>query len=308
MMSLNTSALKSKIVLYTAGIFISLAVHYLLALDIFDRISEYRPLLQNTTSALAILCIIFLIRSVLERLITQMGAEKQGEQYNLIRIIRLIAYILAILVVISFIFQKPYTTLAGLGLISLVLGFALQAPITSFIGWLYIIFRHPYKVGDRVQIGDQRGDVVEIGYLDTIMEECSGDYLVNDRLSGRIIRFPNSIIFSARVINYSGQFQPFIWNETAVQISYTSDLKFVESCLLEAAARDFKEQHPKHVSPKNNAAVYFRVNKFAWLEGVVSYPVLPTDTTGRRNRILGYALPLLNASPDKVGFPEGSKR
>lgn len=54
--------------------------------------------------------------------------------------------------------------------------------------------------------------------------------------------------------------------------------------------------------------VYFRINRFAWMEAVVTYPVEPKDTSERRNRILRYALPLLNESPDKVKFPEGTQR
>ncbi len=65
-----------------------------------------------------------------------------------------------------------------------------------------------------------------------------------------------------------------------------------------------KEQEMKTLQPK----VYFRVNKFAWMEAVVSYPVEPLDLTGRRNRILKSALPMLNAAPDKVKFPEGTLR
>jgi len=44
------------------------------------------------------------------------------------------------------------------------------------------------------------------------------------------------------------------------------------------------------------------------MEAVVTYPVEPKDTSERRNRILRYALPLLNESPDKVKFPEGTQR
>src|SRR5699024_4328365 len=110
---------------------------------------------------------------------------------------------------------------------------------------------------------------------------------------------------------YSGPQVPFIWNETAIQISYTSDLQFVEQCLLQAAVRDFKEKYA-HSYAKNEQkwepAVYFRVNTYAWMEAVISYPVEPEDTTGRRNRILRYALPMLNNEPQKVGFPEGALR
>ena len=55
-------------------------------------------------------------------------------------------------------------------------------------------------------------------------------------------------------------------------------------------------------------AVYFRVNVYAWLEAVVSYPVLPMETTPRRTRILQRSILLLNKHPEKAQFPEGTGR
>jgi small-conductance mechanosensitive channel len=57
---------------------------------------------------------------------------------------------------------------------ALILGFALQKPITSFIGWLYLLIRKPYQVGDRIRIGEASGDVVDVGYLDTTLWEFGG--------------------------------------------------------------------------------------------------------------------------------------
>lgn len=293
--------------MYGTGIGIFLSVHYIIGLDLIKPLHKYIAFLENLSAALAVVCIVLLFRTLVDRMIDKMD-QSRGEQYNLRRILRLVSGVVILLVIISFLFSKPYTALAGLGLFSLVLGFALQAPITSFIAWLYIIFRQPYKVGDRIQIAGHRGDVIEVSYLDTIIRECSGDYLENDRTSGRTIHFPNSLILTDRVVNYSGDFVPFIWNETAVQIAYTSDLDFVEECLKKAANEDFKSRFPHMKISENEADVYFRVNTYAWLEAVVSYPVEPADTTGRRNRILKTVLPMLNAQPDKVGFPEGNRR
>lgn len=287
-----------------------LAVHYALQLDFFDQWPEYQPLISKLTLSLFLVFVLLLLGKAAERFITR-WEEKEGARYNLVRIIRLLTVACIIIVIASFLFQNLYAAAVSFGLISLILGFALQAPISSFIAWLYIIFRRPYKVGDRIQLNGIRGDVIEIGYLDTILLECSGDYLENDRLSGRRVLFPNSIILKSEVFNYSGNYVPFIWNETAVQIAYTSDLQFVENCFLKAAQLDFEERYPdyqKQPSSLWEPTVYFRVNAFAWLEAVVSYPVEPTDTTGRRNRILRRALPLMNDHPDKVGFPDGNKR
>jgi small-conductance mechanosensitive channel len=277
----------------------------------FSPIEGFIPFLKKLTFTLVIISAVLLIRTVLEMFITGLS-RATGERYNLIRITRLISNTLIVFVIIIFIFQKdPYSLLTGLGLISLVLGFALREPIASFIAWLYVIYRRPFHVGDRIQITDHRGDVVEINYLDTTVQECSGDYLGNDRKSGRLIHFPNSLILTDKIINYSGPQAPFIWNETAVQIAYTSDLQFVDDCLIKAALNDFSEKYPTMAaqsSDKWEPAVYFRINQYAWMEAVVSYPVEPFDTTGRRNRILREVLPMLNACPAKVQFPQGTSR
>ncbi|HLR77006.1 MAG TPA: mechanosensitive ion channel domain-containing protein [Balneolaceae bacterium] len=293
-----------------SGSVLFLAIYYLLKFPNFQFLGNYLSLLSRLSISLFIITLILLAGRIVEKLIIE-RSETRGNRYNLLRVTRLVTTILVTFVIVSFLFQNLYTLAAGFGLASLVLGFALQAPITSFIGWLYIIFRKPYKVGDRIQVKGMRGDVVEIHYLDTVIRECSGDYIKNDHDSGRDIRFPNSIVLKTEVINYSGSMIPFIWNETAVQVSYSSDITFVEECLMKAATADFKEQYP-HRDPENKPEwkpmVYFRNNSYAWMEAVISYPVEPFDTTGKRNRILRKALPSLNEQPDKVQFPEGVMR
>ncbi|HRP83340.1 MAG TPA: mechanosensitive ion channel [Saprospiraceae bacterium] len=307
MMTMETARKNYYISGYAALSVFFLVLYYVTNLPIFKQWEHYLALIQKFTLSLSLISAIFLTGRIIERLIDS-RTETEGARHNLIRITRLLTIVFVLIVVVSFLFQNLYAVAISFGLISLVLGFALQAPTTSFIAWLFIIFRKPYQVGDRVQIGTLRGDVIEISYLDTILEEVSGTYLGNDRKSGRLIHFPNSLILTSQVVNYSGPFDDFIWNETAVQISFTSDLTFVEYCLKEAADKDFMEQYPGKPMDDLHAAVYFRVNTFAWLEAVVSYPVEPEDTTGRRNRILKYGLASLNAHPDKVGFPEGTKR
>ncbi|MEO6683607.1 MAG: mechanosensitive ion channel domain-containing protein [Ginsengibacter sp.] len=288
---------------------VSLVIHYLIEWKVFDLIEQYRPFLKKISLTLFFVFLVFLTGRLIERLIDR-HTQSRGYSYNLVRITRLLTYLFGILVVVSFQFDDVYATLVSFGILSLILGFALQSPISSFIAWLYIVFRTPYRVGDRIEINGFKGDVTEINYLDTTLLEFGGTYLSNDRLSGRIIRFPNSIILRSEVFNYSGFHDPFIWNETAIQIAYTSDLQFVEESLLHAARKDYID-HYAGLVPENkelDPAVYFRTSQYAWMEAVVSYPVLPTETTPRRTRILRTALAILNKEPGKVQFPEGSAR
>lgn len=287
-----------------------IAVYYLVDLKFFEPWMEYVPFLKKLTMSLFLISMILLSSKIISKIIINQ-ADNVGDRYNLLRITRFLSIVFSLVVVASFLFQNLYAAAVSFGLFSLVVGFALQAPITSFIAWVYLVFRRSYLVGDRIQINGMRGDVVEINYLDTSILECSGDYLVNDRRSGRIIRFPNSLILREEIINYSGPQVPFIWNETAIQVAYTSDLQFVEDCLMKVCVDDFKEKYPRLSNKKVEEwqpAVYFRNNAYAWMEAVISYPVEPEDTTGRRNRILKQVLPILNAAPDKVQFPEGSLR
>lgn len=289
---------------------ILIAIHYSLNFEVFESWERYIPFTQKLTMSLFLIALIFLISKIITRVINTQ-THNEGDRYNLMRIIRLLAIAFSLIVIASFLFQNLYAAAVSFGLISLVIGFALQAPIASFVAWVYLIFRRTYLVGDRIQIKGLRGDVVSISYFDTSILECRGDYLGNDRRSGRIIRFPNSLVLREELINYSGPEFPYIWNETPVQIAFTSDLDFVENCLLSAASRDFEEHYQyrsSQVIKDWEPTVYFRNNIFGWMEAVVSYPVEPNDTTGRRNRILKYALPLLNASPEKVKFPEGVNR
>jgi small-conductance mechanosensitive channel len=303
---------KTKYGIKTYGVasFMLLIAYYLLDLRILDPWEMYIPFLKKLTVSLFLIALIFLISKITSRVV-YMQTQAQGERYNLLRVIRFLAIVFSSIVVISFLFQNLYAAAVSFGLISLVLGFALQAPISSFIAWIYLVFRRTYLVGDRIQIKGLRGDVVSISYLDTTILECNGDYLGNDRSSGRVVKFPNSLVLREEIINYSGPDIPFIWNEIPIQVAYTSDLQFVEECLLSASIRDFEEHYPQLASRKNaqwNSSVYFRINDFAWMEAVISYPVEPKDATERRNRILKYALPLLNKEPDKVKFPEGTLR
>lgn len=295
---------------YGIGAALLLTIYYLLDLNILRSWNTYIPFLKKLSMSLFLIAFIFFISKIVTRLVNNQ-THIQGERYNLLRIIRFLAIVFSLIVVASFLFQNLYAAAVSFGLISLVLGFALQAPIASFIAWVYLVFRRSYLVGDRIQIKGFRGDVVSISYLDTSILECRGDYLGNDRSSGRVIRFPNSLVLREEIINYSGPKAPFIMNEIPIQVAYTSDLQFVEECLLSASIRDFNECYPQLTAQMNEQwkpTVYFRINRFAWMEAVVTYPVEPKDTSERRNRILRYALPLLNESPDKVKFPEGTQR
>ncbi len=294
----------------------------LLKFGVIDLPVNYEKPVQKVVLASCFAFCVLIASRLLQRTIGKRSRAKSAK-YNLTRLTRLMSFVLIVVIFVSALFQNWYTAAVSLGLISLILGFALQTPISSFIGWLYIIFRSPYHIGDRIQIDEFTGDVVEINYLDTTLWEFAGDYLTNDMPSGRLIRFPNSLVLQSAVYNYSWSKFPYIWNEIPFHIAYESDLAYVEATLREAAKSELgpemaerveelkelvKETPIDELEIREYPYVSFRTNTNTWLEVIVTYLVPPKKATAIRNRILLKAVAALLKEPEKVMFPKSNAR
>jgi small-conductance mechanosensitive channel len=301
---------------------LSLAFWLLFGLHIFESFGSYLPLIKKVALGCFFVFVILVMSRSAEMVVSK-KSHTRSMRYNLARVIRLLTVLLVLMVIISFIFEKWYTAAVSLGLISLILGFALQIPISSLIGWLYIVIRSPYRIGDRIQVNTFTGDVVEIGYLDTTLWEFGGEYLTSDLPSGRLIRFPNTLVLQSAVFNYSWSKFPFIWNEIPFHIAYESDLLFVEKTLREVTkdelgpgmtekVKDLKiliEKTPiDELEIKEYPFVNFRTNANTWLEAIVVYLVRPKQAASVRSRIIKEAVKRLLEQPDKVMFPKSNAR
>jgi small-conductance mechanosensitive channel len=263
---------------------------------------------------------------IVARITTLYGVRRlrnAATRYNVGRVVQLATVLAIAFIAVSVFFQNWYGAAVSLGLASLILGFALQTPITSFIGWIYILVRGPFRVGDRVRIGDVTGDVIDIGYLDTTLWEFGGEYLSTDHPSGRVVRFPNASVLGEPVYNYTWPLFPYIWNELKLQVAYQSDLGFIEQTVAAilreevgeemttrvAGFRRLLEKTPvNHLEVRAEPAVFFRVSENTWLEMIARYLVDPRQAGHVKSRILPRVLAALNAAPDKVMFPKGDSR
>lgn len=305
-------------------LFLSFTVlYYLIHWNSFDIVRTYQPLLERAgLGALAIIAVLAMLTAGRAYLISRI--EDPAARYNLNRIVKLLAGILIVAIGLSVLFANWYTAVVSLGLISLVLGFALQTPIVSFIGWIYILVKTPYRVGDRIKIDDATGDVLDVAYLDTTLWEFGGPLLsTQHHPSGRIIKFPNSKVLTSTVYNSSWTLFPYIWNDVKVQIAYQSDLEFVANVMAEAAEEEVGEAMMDRVKVyrellsqtaidslevKERPAVVFRVNNNTWIDAIVRYLVEPRRAGTVKTSLTKKILARLNAQPDKVMFPKADMR
>ena len=137
------------------------------------------------------------------------------------------------------------------------IAFALQEVISSVAGWLALSSGGFYKVGDRVQLGGIKGDVIDIGILRTTIMEI-GEWVHGDAYNGRIVRVANSFVFKEPVFNYSGEF-PFLWDEIVLPVKYGSDYRL---------ARELMERVAEEV-----VGAYGRSAETAWQAITRRYPI-----------------------------------
>lgn len=296
--------------------------YYVLRLDLLSLPPRLVPLLRRiVVGAMAIMLTLALARVVRASAVDTI--DNPVTRYNLQRIVGLVVFMLVALIVVSVLFANWYAAAASLGLISLVLGFALQTPITSFIGWIYILARQPYRVGDRISIGDATGDVIEVTYLDTTLWEVGGPFVSSSHPSGRLIKFPNANVLTSTIYNFSWEMFPYIWDEISFQVAYDSDLSFVSQVMQHAAGQELGEamidrvrtfrqilaRTPvDEVEVKEDPAVLFRVNANTWIDAKVRYVVDPKRAGSVKTRLMRVMLEQLSAQPERVRFPRGDSR
>ena len=110
------------------------------------------------------------------------------------------------------------------GALGVGIGFGLQNITNNFVSGIIILFERPIKVGDRIQVGDVNGDVVNISMRSTTV-------VTNDNIS---VIVPNSEFISSTVINWSHTDRNVRFN-IPVGVSYNEDPEFVKKILLGVA-------------------------------------------------------------------------
>jgi small-conductance mechanosensitive channel len=118
-----------------------------------------------------------------------------------------------------------------LGLVSAGVAIALADLLKNMAGWLYILVRRPLRIGDRIQIGDFAGDVVDVRLFRFSMVEI-GNWVDADQSTGRLIHVPNGMVFTTPVANYTEEFE-HIWHEIPVLITFESNWQKARAIFLE---------------------------------------------------------------------------
>ena len=149
---------------------------------------------------------------------------------------------------------------AFFGLLTAGLAIALKDPLTNLAGWIFILSRKPFVVGDRVQIGQNTGDIIDIRLFQFTMLEI-GNWVEADQSTGRIIHLPNGKVFMEPQANYSTGFE-YIWDEIGVNITFESNweqAKLILEDIIKQYTEDVDTKVEKEIlEASKNYMIYYK--------------------------------------------------
>jgi small-conductance mechanosensitive channel len=238
-------------------------------MDFMDRIAAATALSVDTLWRIAGTIAVFLLWTVIGRVSKRVVARAVDEPASRFHMTRVSGYVvggIAVVIIARLWIQGIAGIATYFGLLSAGIAIALQDPLTNLAGWLFILIRRPFSVGDRIQVGSATGDVVDIRPFRFLMLEV-GNWVHADQGTGRILHVPNGLVFKNTVANYDEAFG-YIWNELEVTVTFESDWRKAKVAL-ETILHDQAEKIDAHVRKRIDDAAHTLHIKFPKLTPVV---------------------------------------
>lgn len=113
---------------------------------------------------------------------------------------------------------------ASAGLAGIALGFAAQTTVANLISGVIIAFVQPLRLGDRVRVEDEYGEVEEIGLFYTLIKTWDN----------RRVVIPNQILSNRVIKNYTLR-DPRMAATVSLRLDFATDVESVRTTLLELA-------------------------------------------------------------------------
>lgn len=206
--------------------------------DITDFIASSPSLTVQIVETLVIILVLWGIRIFAVRLL-QRNVETKKTVYKWRKNITYITFFIGALILGQVWFAALGQLGTFLGLLSAGIAIALKDPVTDIAAWLFLMWRKPFDIGDRIQVGNSKGDVIDIRVFKfTILE--IGNWVDADQSTGRVIHIPNHKVFTDDLANYTSDFE-FIWNEMGVLVTFESDWKKAKKILQEVVEENMQE-------------------------------------------------------------------
>lgn len=251
-----------------------------------------------------IIALSFLLRFLLRKFVVN-NENDFVRRFQLQKIVKRIMITLTVIAVL-FIWIQAINALILISLLVGVLGVIMVRGLTNnIIGYVVIRSRKYFKIGHRIELNGVIGDVIEINPVSFELLEVR-NWLSSDAITGRVIKFPNKVIFDAS-IEIVGVTNVFVWHEIKYVLSFDSDWHDAERIMTEAGNEYFadtvlpamKDEHGKLPGDKEEMDPEFSLNTNE--DGIVlilRYLVDYRNATGVKTRLQRQMLAEIEQNPD----------
>jgi small-conductance mechanosensitive channel len=195
-------------------------------------IFEDRSLLDALLISLIIIFLAYVINSLAGNLILRRVSTAR-DRYTLRKTVSILVTVLVFASLFAIWVERTSTLFIAYGILSAGIAIALQDVLRNLAGGILIIMSRPFKAGDRIQVGDSTGDVLDIGSFSTAIMEIR-EWVDADQYTGRILHIPNSFALNQTIKNYTRDYS-FIWDEVRILLIYGSNWKKAEDVALKTA-------------------------------------------------------------------------
>lgn len=193
--------------------------------------------LLKVTITIALISLIVLLNRVISKIIS-IKSRKRQYSYKWKKTMGYSSIFLISIIIFKIWLGDVTSLMTMLGLVAAGLVITLKEVILNLAGWVFILWKDPFEWGDRIEISDYTGDVVDIGMFRFILVE-TGKWVEDDQSTGRILQVPNALLLTTPLIN-TNQGINFIWNEIPFFLSQDSNWEEAKTIIMNAALKYFE--------------------------------------------------------------------
>jgi small-conductance mechanosensitive channel len=209
--------------------------------------TQYQNALKTLAVAvgvlLVVLALLFGAAEIWKRTVLRYIQDAR-RRYQLLLLRRIALWVL-IVIIIGVAFASELGSIATFaGLITAGIAVAMQSVLVSIVGYFFLIGKYGIRVGDRVQIGDVAGEVIDLGLVRMYLMELGAKGAAGP--TGRVVAFANSVVFQVA----SGLFKQipgvsFGWHEVTLNLPEGVDPAALKAQLLAALTQALQPYRPE---------------------------------------------------------------
>jgi small-conductance mechanosensitive channel len=160
--------------------------------------------------------------------------QDSRKRYQLLLLRRIALWVLVVIIIGITFASELGSIVTFAGLITAGLAVAMQSVLVSIVGYFFLIGKYGIRVGDRVQIGEVSGEIIELGMVRMYLMELAGRGSFVP--TGRVVAFPNSVVFQVT----TGLFKQipgvsFTWHDITLALPPEGDYESIKQKLFAAA-------------------------------------------------------------------------